>query len=294
MKSTLAIVCLSLILTATFASAVFAQDGMEKNAINAKIDGVSANPVYIPYGNTTTITATLNNTSPYLSGTVQVDAVAPAELAKAVNISDTQTVFLGVGQASNVTLTIRNAGNQGKTANGTFTLKVTNAGYTTTDVAKFELSLGPNPNFNSTAEQKLQANSTLAITCLDSATNNPISEVYIEVSVPKTAITVSGTTNTTGQCILNLGTYTTIQGDTAYADSSDPAGQYLPASQSLRLTSENATLTFYLKEESNGDLSLVAAVAAVAAVSTASGLALMVYRNKTKKPPKADTAQKSF
>jgi hypothetical protein len=261
---------------------VFAQVGVEKNCIDVEIGHLAVDPQYLPYGTTATLTVTLNNTSPFLSGTVEVDVFAPSNLRGMVNVSGTGAFFFDVNQTSNVTLTIQNVGTLSDITNGTFTLQITNAGWMTTDKTTFQLSLGANPSYQNTSKTDTYVNSTVTITCMDQATNQPLEGIAIKLTAPQTDAPASNTTNSTGQCTIDLENYA-VEIDATTAKASDPTGAYLAATQSISIQPEHTEVTFYLEKSSIDTLPLVEVVVAIIAVVAISLVSFMVYKKKARK-----------
>lgn len=282
MKIAIISVCLSCIILLVSPSLVFAQVGIEQNRINVNIDSFALSQSYLPYGGTATLNATLNNTSPFLSGNVGVDVFPPSDLQSMVNVSTIGTLFFGVNQTRNITLTIQNVGTLSKTTNGTFSLQVINAGWVITDKASFQLSLGANPLFQNSSEPNALNNSTatVSITCISEATNLTLPGIIAAVTVPKTAITVSNTTNSTGQCTLIIGKYANV---TATAKALDPLGKYLPASESIQLQSGLTNVTLYMVKPSNSNVAVIETIVTIVVVAAVSFFLLGLYKKKHKK-----------
>jgi hypothetical protein len=285
MKISAATTGIMCILIISLASAAFAQTGVEQNAINVKIDSITLQSQDLPYKNYTTLSATLNNTSTYLSGTIEINIVIPPPLRSMLKITGPETLFLQPSQTQNITLTIQNNGTLPRQENTTLSLQVKNAAWLTTDKKDFPLNIGANPDYEPTPAppNKQQTNetktTTLIVICLDKTTQTPLPGITIEITPTNSSTTTTNTTNSAGQCTLQVGNQT----QDATAKAQDQSNQYLSATQQIQIQPDDTQVTFYLEKTPNSNESPMGAVAIVGAVAAISLIALLVYNNKLKK-----------
>ena len=280
---------LSVILVIALAGVAFAQVGIIDNPIVVKIDNLNVDQSYLPYGATATLNATLNNTSPSLSGTIDLEVFPPGCLQDMVNISGEGLVFFGVGQTRNVILTIQNVGTLSTNVNSTFYLQVLTPNLALVDSAGFELSLGANPNFQTTSEPTTQANSTIEVTCLDNSTNSTIAGINVELFAPENSMITSNTTNTNGSCILNLGSFPAASNSNVTARASDAMGRYFSVNQSISISTGGTSIVMYMKKSSSDvEVSVELLTAIVAVLSITCILIVVVRRRRHEPSPQTD------